>query len=167
MTMRRQVRPVRRSATRISTSASQQSSTCARILGSSRWNGPELKGVLQVAEAACGFEEVLVPQRDVLGGQVGVAGGQQVLPVESFLAVDLLAVDDQTPAGLLPQPPAQGGVVAQRALCLDVRRLVGSLAGAALKSVRLCAAPLGAVGRSAKAEVRGARRRAGRSGLVG
>jgi hypothetical protein len=39
--MYRQVRPVRRSATRMSSSASQDSNTCARIQGSTRWNtGP-------------------------------------------------------------------------------------------------------------------------------
>jgi len=33
---------------------------------------PELECGLQVAEAAFGFEQVLVAERDVLGGEVGV-----------------------------------------------------------------------------------------------
>ena len=39
----------------------------------------QLDGRLEVAEPAFGFEEVLVAQCDVLGGQVGVGGGEQVL----------------------------------------------------------------------------------------
>jgi hypothetical protein len=88
---------------------------------------PQFEGGLQVPEAAFGFEEVLVAQRDVFGGQVGVAGGQLVLAVEAFLGGDLLPVDDQTARGQLPQPPAQGGVVAQRALGPQVHGLVGTL----------------------------------------
>ena len=34
---------------------------------------PQLDRGLQVAEAAFGFEQVLVAERDVLGGEVGVA----------------------------------------------------------------------------------------------
>ena len=36
-------------------------------------DGAQLEGGLEVAEAAFGFEEVLVAERDVLGGQVRVA----------------------------------------------------------------------------------------------
>ena len=35
-------------------------------------DGPQLERGLQVAEAAFGFEQVLVAERDVLGGEVGV-----------------------------------------------------------------------------------------------
>jgi hypothetical protein len=35
-------------------------------------HGSELEGALEVSEPAFGFEQVLVPQRDVLGGEVGV-----------------------------------------------------------------------------------------------
>ena len=44
----------------------------------------QLQGGLQVAEAAFGLEEVLVAQRDVLGGQVRVGGGEQVLAVQAL-----------------------------------------------------------------------------------
>jgi hypothetical protein len=39
----------------------------------------QFEGGLEVPEPAFGFEEVLVAERHVFGGQVGVAGGQQVL----------------------------------------------------------------------------------------
>ena len=98
--MRRQVRPVRRSATRMSSSASQQSRTWARMRGSSAVEDrPQLQGALQVPEAAFGFEQVLVAQRDVLGGQVRVGGGEQVLAVEALLGGDLGPVDTSRPVG--------------------------------------------------------------------
>jgi hypothetical protein len=68
------------------------------------------------AEAAFGFEQVLVAQRDVLGAQVRVGGRQQVLAVQPLLGGDLLAVQDEPAGRQLPQPPAQGRVVTQRAL---------------------------------------------------
>ena len=39
-------------------------------------NRAEFQRRLEVAEAAFGFEEVLVAQGDVLGGQVGVGGAE-------------------------------------------------------------------------------------------
>ncbi len=68
---------------------------------------------LQVTEAALGLQQVLVAQRDVLGGQVGIGGGQQVLAVQPLFGLDLGAVDPQPPVWLLAQPPAQRGMVAQ------------------------------------------------------
>jgi hypothetical protein len=42
---------------------------------------PQFEGGLQVAEATLGLEQVLVAQRDVLGAQVGIGGGEQVIAV--------------------------------------------------------------------------------------
>ncbi len=53
----------------------------------------QLERGLEVAEAAFGFEQVLVAERDVFGGEVGVAGGEQVLAVQALLGRDLRAVD--------------------------------------------------------------------------
>ena len=57
----------------------------------------------------------LVPEGGVLGADVGVGGGQQVLAVQVGLDLDLHAVDQQPAVLLLAQPPAQGGMIAQRA----------------------------------------------------
>ena len=62
----------------------------------------QLQGGLHVAETPFGLEQVLVAQRDVLGGQVGVGGGEQVLPVEAFLGGDLGPVDHEPARGPLP-----------------------------------------------------------------
>jgi hypothetical protein len=67
---------------------------------------------LQVAEAAFGFEEVLVAQRDVLGRQVGIAGGQQELAIQLGFGVDLGAVDAQPAGRGLAQVAPERGVVA-------------------------------------------------------
>ncbi len=48
-------------------------------------DGAQLERGLEVAEAAFGFEQVLVAERDVLGGQVGVGGGEQVFAVQALL----------------------------------------------------------------------------------
>src|SRR5215218_7909674 len=76
---------------------------------------------LQVPEATLGLQQVLVAQRDVLGAEVRVGGGQQVFAVQPRLGLDLGAVDDQPPVWLLAQPPAQRGVVTQGALGPQVR----------------------------------------------
>jgi hypothetical protein len=62
-------------------------------------------------EPAFGFEQVLVAQGDLGGGQVRVGGGQQVLAVQPLLRGDLGAVDQEPAGGRLAQPPAQGDVV--------------------------------------------------------
>jgi hypothetical protein len=67
---------------------------------------------LEVAEGAFGLAQVLVAERDLLGGQVGVGAGEQVLAVQALLGRDLLAVD-QEPAGRgLAQIAREGRVVA-------------------------------------------------------
>jgi hypothetical protein len=61
-------------------------------------DGAQLERGLQVAEGALGLAQVLVAERDVFGGEVGVGGGEQVLAVEARLGRDLASVDQQ-PAG--------------------------------------------------------------------
>ena len=46
-----------------------------------------------VAEAAFGFQEVLVAQGRVFGADVRVAGGDEVLAVQPGLGLDLPSVD--------------------------------------------------------------------------
>jgi hypothetical protein len=46
-------------------------------------DGAQLEGCLQVAEGAFGLAQVLVAERDVVRGEVGVGGGEQVLAVEA------------------------------------------------------------------------------------
>ncbi|MBL3671796.1 hypothetical protein JL475_39365, partial [Streptomyces sp. M2CJ-2] len=96
---------------------------------------------LHGAEGAFGFQQVLVTERDVLGGQVGIGRGQQVLAVEAGLGGDLGGIDGQPPGtGVLLEPAAQRGVVAQRALGLTVgrvRRRCGAFAGLGGLGLRL------------------------------
>ena len=81
------------------------------------------QGALHVPEAAFGLEQILVAQGRVLGADVRVAGGQQVLAVQPRLRLDLGAVDDQPPVALLADPAAEGGLITQLAFGLDVRGL--------------------------------------------
>ena len=59
----------------------------------------QVDDLLQVAPAALDFQELLVAERDVLGGQLGVGGAQQVLAVEVLLGLDRGGVDPQQAAG--------------------------------------------------------------------
>src|SRR6266511_2056477 len=77
---------------------------------------PQQQFGLHVAESALSLQQVLVAQRRVLGAEVRIRGGQQVLAVQPLLGGDLGAVDDQPPVWLLADPPAQRRMVAQRAL---------------------------------------------------
>ena len=90
-------------------------------------HGPQQERAFEVAEGALGLEQLLVAERDVLGGrQARVAGGEQVLAVEALLGGDLVAVDEQ-PAGLgLAQVAGERLVVAQRALAALVSVAFGS-----------------------------------------
>ena len=101
-----------------------QQHVCADAVSEAVEHRAQLEGGLEVAEPAFGFQQVLVAQRDVLRGQVGVAGGQQELAVQPCFGGDLGPVDDQPARGGLAQVAAQGAVVAQRALGLGVRRLL-------------------------------------------
>ena len=66
-------------------------------------DGSQLECCLQVAEGALGLAEVLVAERDVLGGQARVAGGEQVLAVEALLSRDLRPVEGEPAARRLAQ----------------------------------------------------------------
>jgi hypothetical protein len=55
--------------------------------------------LLQIPEATFDVGECLVAAGDVLGGDRGVGGAQQELPVELGLLDDLAAVDPQQPGG--------------------------------------------------------------------
>jgi len=50
---------------------------------------------------------VLVAEGGVFGADVRVGGGDEVLAVQPLLCLDLGAIDDQPPAGLLTQPAAE------------------------------------------------------------
>jgi hypothetical protein len=76
-------------------------------------DGAQLERRLQVAEGALGLAQVLVAERDLLGGEIGVGGGKQVLAVQAFLGRDPAAVDQQPPRLRLTQVAGEAGVVAQ------------------------------------------------------
>ena len=79
-------------------------------------DGAEQERALEVAERPFGLEQLLVAERDVLGTQGRVGGGEQVLAVEVLLPGDLVVVE-QEPAGLgLADVAGEGRVVAERAL---------------------------------------------------
>jgi hypothetical protein len=63
--------------------------------------------VFDPVEAAFGLEEVLVAQGDVLGADVRIRGGDEVLAVQAGLGLDLAGVDFQPAVGQLGQPPAE------------------------------------------------------------
>jgi hypothetical protein len=82
------------------------------------------QGGLEVAEATFGLEEVLVSEGGVFGADVRVAGGDEVLAVQPGLGLDLCGVHLQSAVGLLGQPAAERGVVAQCAFGAHVRGFV-------------------------------------------
>jgi len=119
--MVRQVRPVRRSATRISNKASQHS-VGGDALVEPVVDRPQVEGGFHGAEGAFGLEEVLVAECDVFRRQVRVAGRDEVFAVEVGLGGDFRGVDRQSPGGgVLFEPAAQDGVVTQRAFGLAMR----------------------------------------------
>ena len=92
-------------------------------------HGAQVQRRLHVAPAALDLQQLLVGQRDVLGGERRVAGAQQVLAVEVGLGGDGGLVD--------PQQPGLGG--AQEALqpALGLQ-LAGELARARRRSGGRC-----------------------------
>ncbi len=84
-------------------------------------DGPQLERRLQVAEGALGLAQVLVVERDLLGGEVGVGGGEQVLAVQALLGRHLAAVEQEPAALRLAQVARERRVVAQGALGARVR----------------------------------------------
>src|SRR4030095_9434505 len=71
---------------------------------------PQVDDLLEVAPAAVDLEQLLVAQRDVVGGEVGVAAAQQVLAVEVGLGLDGGLVDAQQPGGGDAQVAVQAGL---------------------------------------------------------
>jgi hypothetical protein len=51
-------------------------------------DGSQVDDLLEVVPAALDFQEPLVPQGDVLGGELGVGAAEQVLAVEVLLDLD-------------------------------------------------------------------------------
>ena len=79
-------------------------------------DGAQQQRAFEVAEGALGLQELFVAERDVLGRERGVAGGEQVLAVETLLGSDLVVVE-QEPAGAgLVQVAGERRVVVQGAL---------------------------------------------------
>ena len=70
----------------------------------------QVDDLLEVAPAALCFQELLVAQRDVLGGQRGVGGAEQVLAVQVLLGLDRGGVGAEQPAGGDAQVPVQPGL---------------------------------------------------------
>ena len=95
----RQVSLVWFSAILISSSASQQSSTWARIRSSLRWWTGRRSSVVFMSRQARSISALLVAERDVLGGERRVGGSEQELAVQVLLGIDGGAVDPQL-AGL-------------------------------------------------------------------
>ena len=93
---------------------------------------PEQEFALHVTEAAFGFEQVLVAQGGVLGADVRVGRGEQVLAVQPCLGLDFRPVDDEPPGRGLAEPAAEARVIAQRALGPQVRGFGVAFGGGAL-----------------------------------
>ena len=72
-------------------------------------DGAQVDDLLHVAPAAVHFQELLVAERDVLGGHVGVGAAQQVLAVEVLLGADPGLVDAEEAGGGDAQEPLQPG----------------------------------------------------------
>ena len=97
--------------------------------------GPRI--CLHVPPAAFDLEELLVAQRDVLGGQVRVGAAQQVLPVQVGLGLDLGLVDAQQPAGGDAQVPVQAGLGGDHPAQLGRASSAVSLSEPAISSLEL------------------------------
>src|SRR6266516_4103827 len=69
----------------------------------------EVDDLFHVPPTAFDLEELLVADRDVLGGQVRVGGAQQVLAVEVRLGLDRLGIDAQQAAAGDAQVAVQAG----------------------------------------------------------
>jgi hypothetical protein len=108
----------------------------------------QLDGRLHIEEAAFGLEQVPVAERDVLGRQVRIRGGQQLLAVQLRLSGDLGAVHHQPPGQGVAQSaegvcsPSAHSVLtcafsSRSAACSAVRRAAAVIVVAA-RRVRVC-----------------------------
>src|SRR5712691_9934358 len=102
-----QVAPHVFSAMRARRRASQHRMTWARMRSSLR---AQVNDLLHVPPAALDLEQLLVAERDVLGGHLRVGGAQQVLAVEVLLGLGPGRVDAEEAAGGGPQVPVQAGL---------------------------------------------------------
>ncbi|MFD3623436.1 hypothetical protein [Streptomyces sp. NPDC058698] len=106
-----QVCPVRRSATRAD---QQQREPAQQHVGPDTVfetveDRPQLQHRFQITKSALGFQESLVADHDLLGTQVRIGAGQQVLAVQTLLGLDLGAVDGQPSVLRCSQPPFKVG----------------------------------------------------------
>jgi hypothetical protein len=116
-------------------------------------DGPQQQRAFEVAEGALGVFQLLVAERDVLGGQARVAGGEQVLAVEPLLGRDLGPVEREPAALGLAQVAGEGRVVAERALAAQVRLPLGLGVGALALLVEPDELGLVAAGRAQRSQV--------------
>src|SRR6478736_9722537 len=136
--MRRQVDPVRRSATRTSSSASQQIRTWARMRCWSRWKtGRSSRFDFRSRKPRSASRRFLWPSAASWALMCGSEVAIRYLPSSLASAFDLGPVDHEAPVGLLVQPAAECGVIAQRALGLRVRGRGVAFGGAALAVLSL------------------------------
>jgi hypothetical protein len=82
----------------LSDSDQQQGEPAQQDVGVDAWfdaviDGSRVEGGFHVTEPAFGFEEVLIAERDVLGGQIRIRRRQQILAVDSFLGTHLGEID--------------------------------------------------------------------------
>ena len=95
--------------------------TWARMRSSRRWKtGRSSRVAFEVAEGAFGFDQLLVAERDVLGREGGVAGGEEVLAVEAFLGVRPWRGRSRGDPRGLAEVAGEGRVVTERALAAEV-----------------------------------------------
>ena len=79
-------------------------------------DGAQVDDLLHVSPAALDFEELLIAERDVLGGHVRVGAAQEVLAVEVLLGLDPRLAGAEEPGGGDAQEPLQSGLAGQAAL---------------------------------------------------
>lgn len=101
------------SVTRMSSRASQHNDVGADPVPAAVIDRAQVQDLLHVAPAPLDFQELLVAQRDVLGGQVRVAGAQEVLAVEVRLRLGLGLVHAEQAGGGDAQEPLQAGFAGQ------------------------------------------------------
>jgi hypothetical protein len=71
----------------------------------------QVDDLLQVAPAPLEFQELLVPQGDILGRELGVGGAEQVLAVQVLLGLDLGRIDPEETPGVTRRYRFRPGLV--------------------------------------------------------
>src|SRR5512137_2196706 len=77
-------------------------------------DGPELQGGLERSEGPLHLDQLLVPQRDVLGTETVIAAGQQIGAVKTLLGGNFRLVEPDAASLELPEIPAHGPVRQKR-----------------------------------------------------